>query len=168
MHTTSHLLPREVLASDPSDLDVDCDGKKSSVCNSSADPSYQSGTAATDSAGKPLDAAKLPFIIVPGVSSRWSYRTAGIGMGTVAAVIYKGKMEFGIVGDIGPKAIIGEASYAMAKNLGINPNPRTGGTDSGVTYVIFTGSSAVVSRNEDHDEAVKLGRKRAAQLLSEN
>jgi hypothetical protein len=105
---------------------------------------------------------------VPGVSSRWSYKAAGITMGTVAVVIYDGKMEFGIVGDVGPKAILGEASYAMAKRLGINPNPSTGGTDSGVTYVVFTGSSAVVSKNEDHAEAVRVGKRRAAQLLDEN
>jgi hypothetical protein len=89
-------------------------------------------------------------------------------MGSVAAVIYDGKIEYGIVGDIGPKTILGEASYAMAKNLGINPNPSTGGTDSGVTYVIFTGISGVVSANEDHDEAALVGDIRAAQLLAEN
>jgi hypothetical protein len=150
------------------DLDIDCDGKESSLCNSSVDPSYQSGTAASDSAGRPLDAAKLPFIVVPGVSSRWSYRSAGIAMGTVGAVIYDGKIEYGIVGDVGPQAIIGEASYAMAKRLGINPHPSTGGTDSGVSYVIFTGASAKVSKNEDHAEAVQVGKRRAEQLLSEN
>jgi hypothetical protein len=150
------------------DMDIDCDGKRSDVCNSSTDPSYQSETATTDSKGQPLDAGKLPFIVVPMVSSRWSYKASGVSMGTVGAVIYNGKIEFGVVGDVGPASIIGEASYAMAKQLGINPNPATGGVSSGVTYVLFTGASGVVRKKEDHDEAVTVGTQRAAQFLSEN
>ncbi|MBX3225881.1 MAG: glycoside hydrolase family 75 protein [Labilithrix sp.] len=147
------------------DMDIDCDGKQSAVCNRNTDASYQPQTAGVDSKGKPLDAAALPFIVVPGVSSRWSYKSAGIKMGTVAAVIYDGKIEYGIVGDVGPQAIIGEASYAMAKRLGINPHPSYGGTSSGVTYVIFP--DAKVTKNEDHAQAVRLGVERARHLVGE-
>ncbi len=150
------------------DMDIDCDGKSSAVCNASTDPSYQSQTAATDSKGAYLDAASLPFVVVPGVSSRWSYKTAGIAMGSVVAVIYNGKLAYGIVGDVGPTSILGEASYAMAKSLGINSNPATGGVSSGVTYIVFTGTSGKVSKKEDHAEAVSVGQQRAAQLLAEN
>ena len=150
------------------DMDIDCDGKKTSACNSSTDSSWQNQTAATDSHGKPLVAAAVPYVVVPGVSSRWSFDSAGIGLGTVAAVIYDGKLTFGVVGDIGPKAIIGEASYAMADSLGIDPNPSTGGVDSGVSYILFTGSDAVLKRNEDHAEAVTLGMERANVVLAEN
>lgn len=150
------------------DLDVDCDGRQSPQCNRQTDAHYQSQTAAEDSSGRPLDAATLPFIVVPGVSSKWSYKNAGIAMGTVGAVLYDGKIEYGIVGDVGPTAIIGETSYAMAERLGINPNPSTGGVSSGVTYVIFTGASARVAKNEDHDEAIAIGQRRAARLLAEN
>jgi hypothetical protein len=147
------------------DMDIDCDGKASAVCNINTDASYQSQTAATDSQGKYLDAATLPFIVVPGVSSRWSYKNSGIVMGSVAAVIYNGKVEYGIVGDVGPTNIIGEASYAMAKRLGINPNPSTGGTASGVTYVIFP--DARVTKREDHAAAVVLAEERARQLIDD-
>lgn len=150
------------------DMDIDCDGKSSPECNPSTDPYFQAATAATDSTGAPLDPAKLPFIVVPGVSERWSYKASGIAMGSVAAVIYQGKIQFGIVGDIGPAAIIGEASHAMAKKLGIDPHPSTGGTSGGVTYVVFTGPSAVVKVREDHAEAVSVGSERAADLLAEN
>ncbi len=149
-----------------SDLDVDCDGKRSSVCNVTADPDYQSETAAVDSKGSPLDAATLPFIVVPGVSSKWSYQASGIGLGSVAAVLYNGKVEYGIVGDIGPKAILGEASYAMAKRLGINPDPRRGGTSNEVIYIVFSGDVAKVKIKESHEEAVKIGTARAQQLLA--
>jgi hypothetical protein len=150
------------------DLDVDCDGKQSPACNLQTDPSYQSQTAGVDSTGKPLDAAALPYIVVPGASSKWNFNNSGIAMGTVGAVIYNGKIQYGIVGDIGPKTIIGEASYAMARDVGINPNPSTGGIGSGVTYVIFTGPTAKVTKNEDHAEAVMVGKRRAAQMLAEN
>lgn len=151
-----------------SDMDIDCDGKPSSVCNKSTDPSYQAQTATTDSKGQHLDAATLPFVVVPGLSSRWSYKASGVAMGSVVAVIYNGKVEYGIVGDVGPVSILGEASYAMAKRLGINPNPSSGGVSSGVTYVLFTGPSGVVSKKEDHAAAVTLGSQRAAQLLRDN
>ena len=145
------------------DMDIDCDGKQTSVCNRSADASYQSSTAAVDSRGRALDASVLPYIVVPGVSSRWSYRNAGIKMGSIAAVIYNGKIEYGIVGDVGPVSILGEASYAMAKRLGINPNPSHGGTASGVTYVIF--KDAKSPKNEDLAAAVRLGQDRARRLV---
>ena len=32
----------------------------------------------------------------------------------------------------------------MAQMLGIDPNPSTGGIDTGVAYIAFTGPSAVV------------------------
>jgi hypothetical protein len=150
------------------DMDIDCDGKSSEVCNKNTDASYQNATAATDSQGNALDAAKLPFIVVPGVSSRWSYKASGIAMGTVGAVIYNGKIEYGIVGDVGPTSILGEASYAMAKRLGINPDPSIGGTSTGVTYVIFTNTTARVQTKEDHAEAVSVGAKHAEQLLTDN
>src|SRR5512135_2943297 len=47
------------------DLDVDCDGKMSAQCNINTDPAYQNQTSATDSAGNPLDAATLPYVVVP-------------------------------------------------------------------------------------------------------
>ncbi len=146
------------------DLDVDCDGKTTDECNKTADPSYQASTAGSDSTGKPLDAAALPFVVVPGVSSRWSYKASGIAMGTVALVVYGGKVAYGVVGDVGPTSIIGEASYAMAETLGIDPDPKTGGTASGVTYVLFPGVK--VSKLEDHDAAVALGEARARELLA--
>jgi hypothetical protein len=145
------------------DMDIDCDGKSSEACNKRADPTYQGSTAGVDSSGKPLDAARIPYVVVPGVSARWSYRSAGIEMGSVALVIYDGKIEYGVVGDVGPASILGEASYAMAKSLGIDPDPARGGAASGVTYVIFP--NATVSRLEDHAAAVAAGEVEARKLL---
>ena len=77
-------------------------------------------------------------------------------------------VEYGVFGDEGPKAIIGEASYAMAVKLGIDPDPSTGGTDSGVTYIAFTGPGAVVPKIEDHQGAVTLGEQLASTLITAN
>src|SRR6266498_809462 len=55
------------------------------------------------------------------------------------STISKSKVVYAVFADEGPKNIIGEASYATAKALGINPDPSNGGTDSGVTYIVFPG-----------------------------
>src|SRR6185503_2965501 len=99
------------------DLDVDCDGKMTAQCNLPTDPAYQNQTAATDSMGQPLDAAALPYVVIPGKSTRFDYSAAGLKMGSVFAVIYKDTVMYGVAGDIGPTAIIGEASYRMAELL---------------------------------------------------
>jgi glycosyl hydrolase group 75 (putative chitosanase)/SH3 domain-containing protein len=149
-----------------SDLDVDCDGGQSSACKN--DPDYQSGTAASDSKGKALNASTLPYVVIPQSSNGFNYKTAGLKMGSVVAVIYGGKVAYGILGDVGPAGVIGEASYAMAQQLGLNPSPTSGGAESGVTYVAFTGASAVVSKNEDHAQAVTLGQAAANKVIQSN
>jgi hypothetical protein len=101
-------------------------------------------------------------------AQRWDYKTGPLQLGSIVLVLYAGKMEFGIIGDVGPTLSIGEASYAMAVALGIDPNPKTGGIDKGVTYLAFTGKTAVVTKNEDHTEAVTVGQKRLVQFMQEN
>ena len=145
------------------DLDVDCDGVETAQCNLTTDPAFQAQTAATDSNGDFLDAAALPFVVVPGISSRFDFAAAGLEMGSVVAVIYQDHVEYGPLGDIGPTAIIGEASYAMAAALGIDPDPSTGGVESGVAYIAFP--STTVAPIESHDAAVQLGIARARDLL---
>ena len=149
-----------------SEMDVDCDGKMTAKCSLSTDPAYQNQTAATDSMGDPLDAAALPYVVVPGKSTRFDYKMAGLAMGSVFAVIHKDQVQYGVAGDVGPTAIIGEASYRMAELLGIDPDPRTGGTDDEVAYIGFTGMAAIVDPIEDHDRAVSLGLELATELLA--
>jgi hypothetical protein len=150
------------------DMDIDCDGKTTTQCSSKTDSAYQSQTSFQDSKGGELDAAALPYVVVPLPSSRWDYMKAGVKPGAVVAVIYKGQLAFGVFGDEGPEDIIGESSYAMAKSLGIDPDPSTGGTDSGVTYIVFLGATAVAKPIEDHAGAVTLGEKLAADLIKNN
>lgn len=137
------------------DMDIDCDGGRGSICMS--DPDYLPETSGVDSMGAPLDASTLPFIVIPLASSRFRYADHGIRIGQIGLVLYRDRMVFGIFGDAGPASIIGEASFAMAEALGIPSHPSTGGVSSGVTYLVFTGAGARVTRNEDHAEAVRLG-----------
>jgi hypothetical protein len=147
------------------DMDVDCDGKRTAACNETTDPWFQNQTSAVDSKGGWLDAAALPYVVIPLPSSRFDYSAHGIQLGSVVAVIYGGKVAYGVFGDEGPEDIIGESSYAMAASLGIDPDPANGGTDGPVTYIVFTGPSGVVSKIEDHAAAVAIGEARASLLI---
>ncbi|MGW0766967.1 glycoside hydrolase family 75 protein [Streptomyces sp. NPDC002676] len=148
------------------DMDIDCDGRRTTDCNESRDPWFQNDTAFHQSDGKPLSAQSLPYVVVPSAGSIWNYAGAGIKGGGVVAVIYNNKVEYAVVGDTGPTKIIGEASYATAKALGIDPDPATGGVDSGVTYLLFKNSKA--SPIESHSAAVTLGDQLARQFLANN
>ncbi|HEY4178532.1 MAG TPA: glycoside hydrolase family 75 protein [Kofleriaceae bacterium] len=143
------------------DMDVDCDGKMTPECNLQADPAYQNQTAASDSMGNALDAANLPYVVFPGASTKFTYSAHDLGMRSVVAVVYADKVVYGVAGDVGPKDIIGEASYAMAEALGIDPDPSTGGTNEPVLYIAFTGANSKVTPIEDHDAATTLGIARA-------
>lgn len=147
------------------DMDIDCDGQMSAQCNSSTDSSYLPQTAAVDSMGDYLNAATLPFVVVPVASARWNFRNHGLALGSVAAVVYQDRVEYGVLGDLGPTTIIGEASYAMAAALSINPDPSIGGTDGPVAYLAFTGPTAEVDTMEDHAEARLIGIAHAKMLL---
>lgn len=148
------------------DMDIDCDGQVTTACNENADPWFQDDTAFHTSGGKPLNAEKLPYVVVPSGSGIWNHADAGIKGGGVVAVVHDGKVEYAVVGDTGPGKIIGEASYATAKALGIDPDPETGGAGSGVTYILFKDS--VVSPIESHDAAVAAGEALAEEFLRNN
>jgi hypothetical protein len=145
------------------DMDVDCDGGTAAACM--ADPWYLPETSATTSTGAYLDASNLPFMVVPLASARFDYVAADIHLGAVAAVIYGSQLVWAVFGDEGPSGIIGEGSYALAQALGIDPDPVTGGADSGVTFIVFTGTAAVADPIESPAAAAALGEMLARTLL---
>lgn len=148
------------------DMDIDCDGQRTSQCNEKTDCCFQPDTAFHQSNGKPLNATTLPFIVVPSPSGTWRYTSSGLRGGSSCAVIYRNKVAYAVIGDTGPSSIIGEASFALATMLGIDPDPSTGGADSGVTYVCFKNSA--VSPIENHDKATTTGSALAAQFVRNN
>ncbi|MFJ9885545.1 glycoside hydrolase family 75 protein [Streptomyces sp. NPDC091287] len=142
------------------DMDIDCDGRKTKACNRKTDPYFLPETAFQSSRGEPLDSAALPHVVVPGPSKVWDYRRSGLTGGSVVAVVYRDRVRYGVIGDTGPTGIIGEASYAMAKTLGIDPDPSTGGAESGVTYIVFKNSriSPIESRARARSRGAELAR----------
>ncbi len=142
------------------DMDIDCDGRRTRACNRKTDPYFLPETAFQSSRGEPLDSAALPHVVVPGPSKVWDYRKSGLTGGSVVAVVYRDRVRYGVIGDTGPTGIIGEASYAMAKTLGIDPDPSTGGAESGVTYIAFKNSriSPIESRARAQSRGAALAR----------
>jgi hypothetical protein len=151
-----------------SDMDIDCDGKTTTQCNKNTDCCYQNDTFCHDTSDNPLDSAHLPYIVVPSTSSIWNYTKYGIACGQVVAVMYNGKLTYAVMGDTGPPGIIGEGSYNLATSLGIDPNPKSGGVDSGVTFLVFTGSGNRVNPIQDHTKANSVGSNAAKTFLNSN
>lgn len=148
-----------------SGMSIDCDGQPGSLCNQTTDPYFQSSTAWNQSNGQPLKAEVLPFVVIPLPSSRWNYADSGIKGGNLVLMCYKDKYVFGVVGDLGPSQRIGEGSYAAAKALGINPNPKSGGVASGVTYVVFPG--VAVKPIENAALAASIGQTKVEEWLGQ-
>ncbi|PAZ09504.1 hypothetical protein CLM62_46270 [Streptomyces sp. SA15] len=145
------------------DMDIDCDGQPGRRCNRRTDPFFSGTTAHQQSDGRHLSAERLPYIVVPAVSPLWDHRASGVRGGSVAAVIHRDRVQYAVVGDVGPPDIIGEASYATAERLGIRPDPHGGGTDSGVTYIVFKDNR--VTPIEDHAAAVRRGERLAREFV---
>jgi hypothetical protein len=148
------------------DMDIDCDGRRTAKCNERTDPWFHPDTAFHQSDGRPLRSDALPYVVVPGASDIWNHARAGVKGGGVVAVIHDGKVQYAVVGDTGSTKIIGEASYATAQALGIDPDPATGGVGSGVTYILFRNSQ--VSPIESHKAAVTEGDRLAKRFLRDN
>ncbi|MGW1599320.1 glycoside hydrolase family 75 protein [Streptomyces sp. NPDC002343] len=146
------------------DLDVDCDGRPTARCNRRTDPVFAAATAVQGSDGRRLNAETLPYIVVPAPSRRWDHRRSGVRGGSVAAVVYRDRVRYAVVGDTGPRDLIGEASYATARALGIRPDPRSGGVSSGVTYIVFRDSR--IGAAEDREAAVAEGERLARRFLA--
>ncbi|MBJ6647635.1 glycoside hydrolase family 75 protein [Streptomyces griseoincarnatus] len=145
------------------DMDIDCDGRPGRHCNAATDPHFSSSTAFAQSDGRALSSEKLPYVVVPAPSSLWDYREHGVRGGSVAAVVYRDRVSYAVVGDTGPADIIGEASHAAATSLGIDPDPRSGGTPSGVTYIVFKDSR--VTPLEDREAAETQGERLAREFV---
>jgi Fungal chitosanase of glycosyl hydrolase group 75 len=147
-------------------LAIACDGGSGAVCKAST--GYSSQTAGTSSTGQPLDASKLPFVVVPSPSNGFDFTKAGLGYGSVVAVLYKDQLVYAIIGDEGDTGVIGEGSYALAAALNIPNDPNTGGVASGVTYIAFTGPTAMVAKNEDPSAPGAMGPGLAEALIAAN
>jgi hypothetical protein len=115
-------------------MTVDADGGGTAW---KTDPSGQSQLALAYKDGSFPDPTIIPYVVLP----QGFYRThPEVKLGDVVAVFYQGRVTFAIYADEGGGHKIGEASMRTAQNVGIDSDPVNGGTDNGVTYLVFPGS----------------------------
>jgi hypothetical protein len=148
------------------DMDIDCDGRATRGKCPGDDPSYQNDTAFHNSKGQPLAAAVTPYVVIPE-----DFHYPGLDTdngGNVVAVIYNHSLQYAVFGDTGPTDLIGEASYATAKDLGIDPDPASGGVDRGVSYIVFVGANSAPGDIESQAQTQQLGHQLALQLIANN
>jgi hypothetical protein len=148
------------------DMDIDCDGKRTAQCNENTDCCFQADTAFHNKNDEPLTASSTPYVVIPN-----DFHIAGLDSnngGNVTAVIFNNKLLYAVFGDTGPTNIIGEASFATASALGINPDPKNGGTAGPVTYITFIGTGTRPSDIENQAETKTLGERLSSQLVTNN
>jgi hypothetical protein len=100
-----------------------------------------------------VDASKIPYVALPqDVADH-----AGLRLGDLAVVmnLRNGKSSFAIYADIGT---LGEGSVALAEDLGIRSDARSGGEHRGILYLLFSGSGNLRPRTigEIRSEGEKL------------
>jgi Fungal chitosanase of glycosyl hydrolase group 75 len=84
-----------------------------------------------------VDAARIPYVVLP----RAGLTHAKLGDFATVVNLKSGKIAAAIVADeSAPELQMGEGSIALADGLGIDSNPRNGGTDGAVAFVIYAGS----------------------------
>ena len=96
-----------------------------------------------------VNSETIPFIALPPSFSK------DFSTGDIALVVNKknNKSCFAIFADIGPKNQIGEGSIFLAKQLGINSNPKNGGASSAILYILIknSGKKKVLTNKEIQD-----------------
>lgn len=82
-----------------------------------------------------VDAAKIPYIVLPGELSH----QFGARLGDFAVVVnvHRGTAANAIFADIGT---LGEGSIALADKIGVWSDAREGGTRGGILYLVYPGS----------------------------
>jgi hypothetical protein len=84
-----------------------------------------------------VDAARIPYVVLPPAG----LKHAKLGDFATVVNLKNGKIAAAIVADeSAPQLKLGEGSIALAEALGIDSDPRYGGSDGGVAYVIYPDS----------------------------
>lgn len=156
-------------------MDIDADGSPNAL---TIDPEYGQLTTAFTYHGYSgqiahVDAEHVSYIVLPqhGPQSAEFYENVNIHVGDIAAVIYKGRLQFAFVADIGPPDKIGEGSVALAQSLGHDPFVVRNGQKlvdnaipGGVIYIVFPGTRI---RGATPDNIVDLVNAEGQRLLNE-
>jgi len=101
-----------------------------------------------------VDSTKIRYISIPSNATK----DFDVHLGDVALIHCRSTNQAAaaIVADIGPRYKYGEGSIALAKALGLPNSPKNGGTDHGITMIIFKQSNKGWPRtNEDVAQQVQ-------------
>lgn len=110
--------------------------------NPDHDPDWQPDTAVHGPDGKPLDATKIPYVVLNPIVARL---TPGLDKGCKSVVTFAGRPVDAVGGDIGPRLKLGEGSKELGRRLGIpHVDGRHGMEGQPVTWRIWPGVPAVV------------------------
>lgn len=92
-----------------------------------------------------LDSGATPFVVVS-LPLIPAIRPIFMGCQCEAINMENGMMSLAVCGDAGPANHLGEGSMALARNLGVNSNPKRGGTSRRIIqYTLYPGKAAVVN-----------------------
>ncbi|MFL5728984.1 MAG: glycoside hydrolase family 75 protein [Cytophagaceae bacterium] len=85
-----------------------------------------------------VDALTTPYVVLPPQLKQ----AGGANLGDFGAIYnsHNGKLTYVIFADEGPSTHIGEASVNAAHNVGLELVNKAGGSDNGITYIVFPGS----------------------------
>ncbi|CAN5353424.1 hypothetical protein BH09VER1_BH09VER1_28540 [soil metagenome] len=121
-----------------------CDSQGHPIIQSAKDPApgFYVSTTSYKHRGFPngdprreLNSDEVPFIVIPSPLIR---EVRGVLLGARAVILTPdGHPIACVVGDIGPKAHLGEASAQAARLCGVDSNPKTGGSSRRFTYTIY-------------------------------
>lgn len=105
-------------------FDIDADG---SGGNAENDPNFQATTTLKNRDGTSINQRLEKIFVMP---EDLAWEAPGIVMGCQGQVtdVLAGLTTPAIPGELGPVGKAGEGSPALAEFFGVNPNPRTGGT----------------------------------------
>ena len=93
-----------------------------------------------------MDAASIPYVVLPPEG----FKYAQLGDFATVVNLQNGKVSGAIVADqSAPDLPMGEGSIALPVALGINADPRRGGVEKGVAYVIYPKSGNSKPRGLD-------------------
>lgn len=141
---TSYVWQRPVSAGSSiffiADMDIDCDGSD----NRHRDPCYRPETSLRMPDGSSIDSEKVAGIVVPGGLPRMPKLIGKIlGCRARATNLLNMRTSWAVVFDTGPTFKDGEGSPELARRLGIDDNPNTGGEDNPVIlYELWPGVPA--------------------------
>jgi len=112
---------------------------------------YDSSIADEHNPRRFVDAATIPYVVLPPEG----FKHAQLGDFAFVVNLQNGKTAGAIVADESARRLpMGEGSIALADMLGIDSDPRTGGIEKGVAYIVFPASGNGEPRPSDEIAAV--------------